>query len=233
MLFGPGHLLALAGTAVVAATLAVVVRRDPRARPAQVVRFGLAAFLVVATAAYLLSEAAWRPLSPWDFVPLQLCDFLILLAVAALLTLGPRATELLYFWSAGTLLAMLTPDLALGFPHPAFLAYFGLHGAVVSAAVVLVLGFGLRPAAGAPRRAFLALLAYAAVVGLVDATFRANFLYLWRKPTEPTLLDWLGPWPVYLVAVAAVALGLFLLMDFPFRRARARAARLAPPTPVG
>lgn len=217
---------------MLATTLALVVRRDPRARPARVVRFGLTALLVGATAAYLLAEAARRPLLPWDFVPLQLCDFLILLAAVALLTSSPGVTELLYFWSAGTLLAMVTPDLALGFPEPAFLAYFGLHAAVVAAAAVLVFGFGLRPEAGAPWRAFAALLAYAGVVGLVDAAFHANFLYLCRKPGEPTLLDWLGPWPLYLVTVAAFALALFLLMDWPFRRARAR-AQLAPPMGVG
>lgn len=215
-LFGPAHLAALAVTATAAVGLARMVKRRP---PSMGIRLGLALFLVAAVAAWLLHEAARRPLSVWDVLPLHLCDFLILLAVYALLTLQRLACELLYFWSGGTLLAMVTPDLGSGFPHPAFLVYFALHGAVVVAAAVVVLGLGLGPRPGAAWRAFGATLAYAAGVGVVDHALGANFLYLCRKPYEPTLLDAFGPWPVYLATVALFALGLFHLMAWPFRRA--------------
>ena len=70
-----------------------------------------------------------------------------------------------YFWAGGgTALAMLAPDVEVGFPDPAFLSFFALHGLVVASAAVLVFGFGCRPRPGAPRRAFLLTNAYAAVV---------------------------------------------------------------------
>ena len=217
-LFGPDHLAALALAAAAALALCRRARRDPGEHSTRGIRAGLAAGLLLAAAAFLAH--LWRRggLSVWDVLPLHLCDFLVLLAAYALLTLRPAACEVLYFWSAGTLLAMITPDLAVGFPHPYFLSYFALHGAVVAAAVVVTFGCGRRPRAGAPWRAFLALLGYAAAVGAVDFAFDENFLYLRRPPAERTLLDWFGPWPVYLVTVAAFALGLFVLMDRPFRR---------------
>ena len=62
---------------------------------------------------------------------------------------------------------------------------------------------------------------------MVDVALDANYLFLCRKPAAPTLLDWLGPWPVYIAAADALALVAFLLLDLPFR------VRLAPPVRAG
>ncbi|MFP2927773.1 TIGR02206 family membrane protein, partial [Pyxidicoccus sp. 3LG] len=163
--------------------------------------------------------------TPWAYLaPLHLCDAAILLGVWALLTRHRLACELLYFWAcAGTALALVTPDLSVGFPHPHFLSYFALHGAVVVAALLLVVGLGYGPRPGAVWRALLWTNVYAAAVGGVNVAFGTNFLYLCAKPLAPTPLDWFGPWPVYLLVAEGVALGLFTLLALPFRRRGVRA----------
>lgn len=225
VLFGASHLAALALTAAVAALLVRIARGSTRAA-SRAVRLGLAASLLVATTAILGHWWQRGRLTVWDVLPLHLCDFLILVAAFALVTLRPAACELLFFWAGtGTMLAMLGPDLQSGFPSWTFVSFFLLHGLVVTAAVVVTFGFGRSPRAGAPWRVFALTNAYAIVVGAVNAAFGTNYLFLRAKPQGATLLDWFGPWPVYLFVAEAAAIALFLLVDAPFRAARKASAR--------
>jgi hypothetical integral membrane protein (TIGR02206 family) len=156
----------------------------------------------------------------WKTVlPLELCDAAMVLAVVTLLAPRRATAEVVYFWAgSGTLLAMLTPELPWSFPRWEFVVFFGLHGLVLVAALVLVFGLGLRPRPGAPWRAFGITAGWAAFVGIVNLALGTNFMYLRHKPLVATPLDWMGPWPVYIATGAAVALVLFHLLSLPFRR---------------
>jgi hypothetical integral membrane protein (TIGR02206 family) len=223
--FGAAHLATLALVAGAAVALVALARRAS-AGASRAMRHGLAAALLVATAATL--GYWWRRgfLSPLDLLPLHLCDFLIFVAAFALVTLERTSAEVLFFWAgSGTLLALLGPDLQSGFPSFAFVSFFLLHGLVLVAAAVVTFGFGRRPRGGAVWRVFAITNAYALVVGVVNAALDTNFLFLREKPAGRTLLDWFGPWPVYLFVAEAAALLLFALLDAPFRAARKASAR--------
>jgi hypothetical integral membrane protein (TIGR02206 family) len=185
------------------------------------VRVGLAAFLLAGAVGYVIAEWRLGILSAWDFLPLHLCDFAIFVAAFALLTGRRAAVELIWFWAlSGTLLAVLTPAVSGSFPDWRWLLYFAMHGGVIAAALVLVVGCGIRPRPGAALRAFGWTLVYAGIVGVVDLVTGANFLWLRAKPAQPTLLDWLGPWPLYLLAAGAIGLAAFHLLALPFRTAK-------------
>ncbi|MGE5176616.1 MAG: TIGR02206 family membrane protein [Hyphomicrobiales bacterium] len=218
--FGPEHLGTVAFLTLVALALAALaarlVRRASRAAP--VVRLGLAGILVAAAVVALGDALPIRRIDWIEALPLDLCDLAVVIAIAALVTRQQLAYELLYFWGlTGTLIATITPDVAVGFPDTRCVSFFGLHGMVVASALVLTLGYGMRPRPRANWRAFLLLNAYAVVVGLVDVAWDRNYMYLRAKPSEPSLLDVLGPWPWYLVSADVVALALFWLLMLPYR----------------
>ncbi|MBF5046647.1 TIGR02206 family membrane protein [Aggregicoccus sp. 17bor-14] len=219
-LFGPAHLATLALTVLVTAVLVLRCRRG-HGCPTR----ALGAVLLTLALTDIVIEGGWG--AGWlDVLPLQLCDVALLLACIALLTRRQLAYELTYFWGlAGSLLAMVTPELAAAFPHPRFLAFFALHAGVVVTAVVLTWGVGMRPG----RRAVLRVLGwtnlYALFIGAVNQLLGTNYLYLCRKPSTPTLLDAFGPWPWYLLVGEVVALVLFLLLAQLARVAPVRGAR--------
>jgi hypothetical integral membrane protein (TIGR02206 family) len=214
--FGGQHLAALTAVALVAGFVVQLARAGPRAGLALrlALAVGIAGFL-----AWELAVAAREGWLTWKtLLPLELCDAALVLAVLTLVWPRRPLAELLYFWgTSGTVLAMLTPELSYGFPRWEFVVFFALHGLVFAAALLLVFGLGLRPRPGAPLRAFLVTAAWAALAGAVNLALGTNFMYLRAKPGVPTLLDHMGPWPLYILAGAAVAFVLFHLLGLPFR----------------
>ena len=219
--FGPAHVAAVVLPVLGGLVLARLVRRGPAAVGASV-RLALAALLALIAGGVVVQGLVSAELTLAEVLPFHLCDMAMLLAIYALLARDRRAAELLWFWAgSGTLLAMITPDIYLGFPSAQFLLFFALHGLVLAAALVLVFGLSLRPRPGGPQRALVATAAYGAAVGIVNAAFGTNYMYLCQKPPNATLLDAFGPWPVYLVASALLAFAAFAVLGLPFRREEA------------
>jgi hypothetical integral membrane protein (TIGR02206 family) len=183
--------------------------RAPRAIP----RRGLAALIL---GAFLVEYAVNASQGRWDWgfnLPFQLSDVVALLAPVALWTGAPLLVEVVYFWGlTASLQAVVTPSLDEAFPSVFYFTYFTTHCGVVVAACLLVFGLGLRPRPGAVGRAFAATLLMAAAAGLADELTGGDYMYLRAKPADASLLDVMGPWPVYIVAAAVLALVLFALL---------------------
>jgi hypothetical integral membrane protein (TIGR02206 family) len=223
------HLGALLVITVATAISIVAARR----RPGAWLR-GLAIVLVIDEVSWwIFLLAGGQPGSQIAYsLPLQLCDVAIFIAAAALWTRNQLLIEVAYFWGlAGTIQALLTPDLPQHFPSYPYFQYYVAHGGVVCAALLLVFGLRCYPRRWAVAWVGVLTIAYAALVGAVDAVTGANYMYLRAKPPAPTLLDVLGPWPVYILVAGAIGVVLFAILDAPFRSSTRAASRISPPTP--
>jgi hypothetical integral membrane protein (TIGR02206 family) len=211
------HIAAIAATAAAAAA-AIAAGRGPHA--AAVSR----ALALVIVGTYAIEHATFVVRGTWELdfnLPLHLTDVVTLVASLALWTARPLLVELTYFWAlTASLQAVLTPELNADFPSVFYWTYFITHGGAVVAAVHLVFGRRITPRAGAVWRAFAGTACVAAAAAFGDLLTGGNYMFLREKPTEPTLLDVMGPWPWYIATGAALALVLFWLLDLPFRRAR-------------
>ncbi|WP_208301382.1 TIGR02206 family membrane protein [Mycobacterium sp. DL440] len=230
--YGPSHLVVLA-VFVAGAVLLVSIGRRQTESQARLLSRVLAVLLIAAflvALAYKLAEPTVD-----TSVPLQLCDVAELAAAYALWSQRHWAFVLTYYW--GLVLssqALITPDIgtakdgAPDFPHHLFVTFFTLHVLVVLAAIYLTWGRGMRPRWRDYRFAVVATLVWAAVTFAFNVVTGANYGYLNSKPPTASLLDVLGPWPVYLLTEITVVLIVWALMTWPWERARRHAVTAAP-----
>jgi hypothetical integral membrane protein (TIGR02206 family) len=200
---------------VATAAAAAVAARWPAPRPLAVVIGGT----------YVVEHSSFVARGEWeaDFnLPLHLTDVVTIVSVLALWTRRPMLVELTWFWAlTASLQAVLTPDLGgADFPELLWLTFFITHSGAVVAAVMLVVGCGIHPRAGAVKRVFAATLAVAAAAATANLVTGGNYMWLREKPDEGSLLDFMGPWPWYILSAALLALLLFTLLDLPYRRRR-------------
>lgn len=222
--YGPSHVAVLAVFAVGAGLLVWIGRRlsESKAR-----LFGqVFALLIVAAFAVAFVYKLVRP-DLGTSVPLQLCDVAELTAAYALWSQRHWAFALAYYW--GLVLssqALITPDIgtpeegAPDFPHHLFITFFTLHVLVVWAAIYLTWGRRKRPRWRDYRFAVIVTLVWAAFTFTFNAITGANYGYLNMKPPTASVLDVLGPWPLYLLAEIAIVLIVWALMTWPWERVR-------------
>jgi hypothetical integral membrane protein (TIGR02206 family) len=228
-----GHIAALIVTAAAGAFALVLAGR---LNTTWLVRLSRVLALVI-LGAYLAEQGANALRGTWTVersLPLHLTDAVTLVAVAALWSWGPLVVELTYFWGlSASLQAVLTPDLDQAFPSIFYFTYFTAHSGAVVAAILLVFGLGMAPRRGAVGRAYVATAALAALAAAGDLVTGGNYMFLREKPSRPSLLDLMGPWPWYIGAAALLALVLYVLLDLPFGRRRRSPAEPHAPGPRG
>ena len=207
-LFGPAHIAWMAGIALGSIVLANLCRRG--LIPQRPLRAVLACLIVVCEVERYIQDGVRWP----HALPLQLCSVTAWFAVAACITLAPLATEYVYFLGISAAgMAVMTPDLGGQWPPRFFLT----HGVLIATACVLTFGdlVPLRP--GAVWRAYGLFFVNTVLMGIFDWKFRANYWYLRGKPASFSLYKWMGPWPVYILSAALLALMLFWLLWLPWK----------------
>jgi len=225
--YGPSHLTVLA-IFVIGAALLVWIGRTQSESQARLVGRALAVLLMTMFVVALVYKLV-RPEMDTS-VPLQLCDIAELVAVYALWTQRHWAFSLTYFW--GLVLssqALITPDVgtpeegAPDFPHHLFVTFFALHVLVVWSAIYLTWGRGMRPTWRSYRFAVVATLVWAAFTFTFNVIAGTNYGYLNAKPPTASVLDALGPWPVYVLVETTLVIAVWALMTWPWVRNRRHA----------
>jgi len=214
-LFSPIHLALIAIIAAACIVLSLLCRW--KYLPARPVCLAIGWVVMINELIWWVFRYSHEGLHLWN-LPLQLCDATLWMSVLACFTYAPLIVEFAYFGGlAGAGMAVITPDLWSPWPSYPAIYFFIAHGGIVLAVCVLVFGRIVPLAAGAMWRAYRMLLGYAAAVGAINAIAGTNFMYLRSKPQGASLLDSLGPWPIYLIVGAALALLLFWLLWLPVR----------------
>lgn len=152
----------------------------------------------------------------WDVqtsLPLELCSVTLLLSILMLIFRSRWLYPIILFAGiGGALQAVLTPNLAYAFPHYRFIHFFVAHIAIILAALYMTWIEGLKPTWKSVGGVMLFLNGLALMVWIVDDALGANYMFLAGKPSTPSILDVLGPYPLYILAEEAIALLFFSLL---------------------
>ena len=212
--WGPSHLVVL-GVFVVGVVVLVAVGPLVRGRP---VERPLAVALAVGNIVFGLIGTVTE-FSDGDIkgnLPLQLCDFAWVPVAWALLTRHPLALALTYFWGLTLALqALVQPTLDEAFPDPNFFAFWGKHVLLVWGAVYATLTLKQGPDWRSYRWAVVATAIWVAVAMSVNGLLDTNYGYFNSKP-DGTVLDYLGPWPLYVLAEVAIVIVAWALLTLPW-----------------
>ncbi len=201
-LFGVAHFLTLAVVLCVSLIVCYVARLNRAHR----LVFPFALFLIVHEMFKI-----WFSIGvdgrPWQqSLPLDLCRLNAFLCAYLLIHRSYRVFEVSYFWAmAGSVSALMTPNIQVGFPDVRYLSFITGHASGVLAVLYAIFGFGFLPRLRSLGIALLVTAVYSVAVGAVNYLLDTNYLFLRAKPEAASVLDLLGPWPQYLLGLAVIA----------------------------
>src|ERR1700724_1208894 len=216
--WGAAHLAVIFLTIVLPFTLALIVHRTKSRAVERSISFLISAVLIINYVAYLvvarrLGVAAWQKM-----LPLQLCDWAMVVVIVSLWTGNRRWLEIAYFWGiGGTLQAIITPNLRFGFPDLRFISFFVAHSGIIIGIVFLMLIYGFRPRGIGILRTFAWTEIYFVVAFSVDLFTGENYGFLLHKPEAASLLSFLSDSrPLYLLEFHGLAFLFFCALYAPF-----------------
>lgn len=162
-------------------------------------RYILAFILIVCDMSYYwrLAACPWLSGGPAESLPLGVCTWSVILCSFMLVGKSQRLFDLTYFWLlSGSLFALLTPT-PLTYCGPTRLRYWQFwteHTFGYIAVFYMIFVHGMRPYPKSMVRSYIALLI---LVGIAYWTNQlipgANYLYMARPESAPSVLDILPP----------------------------------------
>jgi hypothetical integral membrane protein (TIGR02206 family) len=216
--YGLPHLAVIFLTIVLPFALAAIVRRTKSPRVERGIVVLLSGALALNYVSYLIFVRSHGIVSWQQMLPLQLCDWGMVVVIVAMWTGNQRWFEVAYFWGiGGTLQAVLTPNLRFGFPDWRFISFFTSHSGIIIGVVFLMLTRRYRPYPMSIVRVFLWSEFYFMVTLIADELTGFNYGFLLHKPEAFSILSFLSDSrPLYLLEMHGVALLFFLGLYAPF-----------------
>ncbi|EFV75942.1 hypothetical protein HMPREF1013_04002 [Bacillus sp. 2_A_57_CT2] len=157
----------------------------------------------------------------WDLsftLPLQLCSISLVLCLLLLASKSKAVFQIVYYIGVtGAIMAILTPELFLGFPHFRYFQFFITHNLIVWTCLYFVFVHQFRPTGKGLFQSFIFLNLCAAAAFFANKLTGGNYMFLSRKPENTSLLDYFGPYPDYIITLEIAALMLFSLLLLPFK----------------
>jgi hypothetical integral membrane protein (TIGR02206 family) len=213
--YGNSHLVVLCFSLLLLALILIASKKLCTEKNLFIGRF-LAIILALSVVVYTIFEIALGRFTIADDLPLSLCNLFALVAPFALWYPKHKYFEPIYFLvMAGTFQAIVTPDLYFDYPAYEFFKYWITHVGLVLLMIHYMVCFALYPTAKGILKTFGWLNVYVVALLPLNYLLDANYFYLIEKPLNPSVLDFFGPWPVYILVAEILVMGFFAIAMIP------------------
>jgi len=217
VLFGTAHLIAL-GLVGLGCLVIWLARNRLSERARRIIPLGFAILIYLCEGSWQVWMLVTGQWTIQGMLPLWLCSVTSWTIPLLLIWRSYRYYEWAYFMGIiGAVMALSTPDLTIyGFPHFRFIEFLTLHGAIIVAVFYMTVVEGFRPTWKSIPRVAVIVNIYWLFCAWVNSQIGSNYLYTQGKLPTPSLLDVLGPYPWYLLAMEGLGILFCLLLYLPF-----------------
>ncbi|MDN4607612.1 YwaF family protein [Sporosarcina highlanderae] len=148
-----------------------------------------------------------------DSLPLELCSLSLFVTIVLLWSRNRYLVDFVVFAGiGGAIQAVATPVLDMNFPHFRFFHFFYTHAGIILTGLYFVWVKGYKPTFKGVLKTMIYLNAILPVIFIMNWLLSGNYMFLRMKPQNGSLLDFLGPYPWYILSLEAVAFTSFILI---------------------
>ncbi|SEN43823.1 conserved hypothetical integral membrane protein TIGR02206 [Paenisporosarcina quisquiliarum] len=149
----------------------------------------------------------------WDWgnsLPLELCSISLIITIFLLWT-GKKMLYSFVFFAGigGAIQAVATPVLDLNFPHFRFFHFFYTHFGIILTALYFTWVRGYKPTFKGVIQTMITLNVLLPFLFVINCLVEGNYMFLQEKPRGGSLMDFLGPYPWYILSLELVAFIVF------------------------
>jgi len=188
---------------------------------------GMAVVILCFNIAYISIIVAKGEFDYRTDLPLNFCVILPYLMPYVMYSKNKIMYGIMYFGVlGGTFQGIITPHLdGIGFPSYVYIKFWIEHAGLIILILYATIVYKMRPSWRDYRNAIIFLFGYFFIFLMsINYLIGSNYGYTMSKPPNGSLLDFFGPWPLYIIVATCIAFPFFFLLYFPFfwkdRRAR-------------
>lgn len=217
-LFGTAHLLTILVMVIIGVLCLYASQKSERF--SRLFKYFLIINLIVMDISYRLWSGFYETHDYVGMFSIHISSVSVILSVFVLLKYNQKTFDVLFYW--GLILvpqAIITPGIyRYGFPHLRFFQILWIHFLVIYTVFYLLIIKKRKLSPFNLKRVLIITHFYGIFIFIINRIFDTNYMFIGKKASVPSLIQYLGPWPYYIVILDVILITLFVIINKVYQR---------------
>lgn len=217
-LFGTAHVLVV----LIMGVIGIVIINKSRANEkfSKKMKLFLIVNLTVMDLGYRLWSGLYQTNDMVGMFSIHVSSVSVVLSIVVLIKYNQKIFDVLFYWALILVpQAIITPGIyRFGFPHLRFFHIFWIHFLVIYTVLFLLVVEKKRLSRYHLKRALIVSHLYGLFVFAVNMTLDTNYMFIGKKSSLPSLIQYLGPWPYYIFVLDGILIILFIILNQVYKK---------------